>query len=137
MKGLGSSNGWSGRRLINHSLDVDHCLAWSAWPCGDQWNLMPAHRSINRKEKRARLPSDRVRRTAQDRILHWWEAGFIAANHLLAQRFWLAANSGLPSMRIAVTSKSDPFDALCLQRMRPKHDQQVPEWGGEPHVVSG
>jgi hypothetical protein len=25
---------------------------------------------------------------------------------------------------------SDIFDALCLQRMRLKHDQQVPEWTG-------
>jgi SAM-dependent methyltransferase len=128
---------WSGRRLINHSLDVDHCLPWSAWPCGDLWNLMPAHRYINQKEKRARLPSDRVLRTAQDRILHWWEAGFIAAGPQLAQRFWLEANSSLPSMRIANTSTSDLFDALCLQRMRLRHDQQVPEWGGEPQVVGG
>ena len=26
---------WSGRRLTVHSLDLDHCFAWSVWPCGD------------------------------------------------------------------------------------------------------
>lgn len=26
---------WSGRRLTMASLDVDHCLPWSAWPCDD------------------------------------------------------------------------------------------------------
>lgn len=29
------------------------------------------------------------------------------------------------------------FHALCLQRMKQKHDQQVPEWGGERHLDSG
>ncbi len=26
---------WSGKRLTAERLDVDHCLPWSAWPCGD------------------------------------------------------------------------------------------------------
>ena len=32
---------WSGRRLEAGTLDIDHCLPWSAWPCGDLWNLLP------------------------------------------------------------------------------------------------
>ena len=31
---------WSGRRLRQESLDVDHCFPWTVWPCGDLWNLM-------------------------------------------------------------------------------------------------
>jgi hypothetical protein len=67
--------------------------------------------------------------------LHWWEAAFTTASPMLAQRFWLEASSSLPSMSTAETSLSDLFDALCLQRMRLKHDQQVPEWSGEPYVA--
>jgi hypothetical protein len=33
---------WSGRPLKEATLDIDHCLPWTAWPCGDLWNLLPA-----------------------------------------------------------------------------------------------
>ena len=46
---------WSGRPLLDATLDIDHCLPWSAWPCGDLWNLMPAHRRTNQREKRDML----------------------------------------------------------------------------------
>ena len=26
---------WSGRELTTGTLDIDHRLPWSAWPCGD------------------------------------------------------------------------------------------------------
>ena len=35
---------WSGKRLNAGNLDIDHCFPWTVWPCGDLWNLMPAHR---------------------------------------------------------------------------------------------
>lgn len=38
---------WSGRRLEAGRLDIDHCLPWSAWSCGDLWNLLPAHPEVN------------------------------------------------------------------------------------------
>ena len=66
---------WSGRRLDQKSLDVDHCLPWIVWPCGDLWNLMPAHRSVNQYEKGARLPGEPLLRSAQDRVLNWWGGG--------------------------------------------------------------
>ena len=40
---------WGGKRLSADSLDVDHCLPWSAWPCGDLWNLVPADRRVTRR----------------------------------------------------------------------------------------
>jgi hypothetical protein len=43
---------WSGRTLDAQSLDMDHCLPWSARPCGDLWNLLPAHRVVNQHQKR-------------------------------------------------------------------------------------
>ena len=62
---------WSGRRLEPTTLDIDHCLPWSAWPCSDHWNLMPAHRKVNQNEKRDRLPSGEALRRAGDGITAW------------------------------------------------------------------
>jgi len=59
---------WSGKRLSADSLDVDHCLPWSAWPCGDLWNLVPADRRVNQNGKRDRLPSAGALEAAGDAI---------------------------------------------------------------------
>jgi SAM-dependent methyltransferase len=36
---------WTGKRLSTETLDMDHAFPWSAWPCDDLWNLLPAARS--------------------------------------------------------------------------------------------
>ena len=87
---------WSGRHLDRRNLDVDHCLPWIAWPCGDLWNLMPTHRAVNQHEKRARLPGDRLLRSAQDRVLEWWGSAYVGGMPAVSDRFWLEANSSLP-----------------------------------------
>lgn len=125
---------WSGRRLDEGSLDVDHCLPWTVWPCGDLWNLMPAHRKVNQSEKRALLPADRLLRSAQDRVLNWWEPAYVGGVPAISDRFWLEANSSLPGIDAEKGTLDDIFDAVCLQRMRLKHDQQVPEWTGEKYL---
>ncbi len=51
---------WTGKKLKEDSLDMDHCFPWSAWPCGDLWNLLPALRSVNQNQKSDRLPSATV-----------------------------------------------------------------------------
>jgi SAM-dependent methyltransferase len=40
---------WTGARLRPGALDIDHCLPWSAWPCGDLWNLLPATPRVNQQ----------------------------------------------------------------------------------------
>ena len=125
---------WSGRRLDERSLDIDHCLPWIVWPCGDLWNLMPAHRKVNQGEKRAHLPGDRLLRSAQDRVLNWWEPAYVEGVPAISDRFWLEANSSLPGINAEEGTLDDIFDALCLQRMRLKYDQQVPEWAGEKYL---
>jgi SAM-dependent methyltransferase len=127
---------WSGKRLSIESLDLDHCFPWSAWPCGDLWNLMPAHRNVNQKEKRSRLPADRLLRASEDRIVRWWDAGYNRDQPSIRERFWLEASSSLPSIRVGNDGLADVFDAICLQRMKLKHDQQVPEWPGETYVAA-
>ena len=59
---------WTGAPLRPESLDIDHCFPWTAWPCGDLWNLLPAPPAVNRNAKRDRLPSA----AARDGIQAWW-----------------------------------------------------------------
>lgn len=119
---------WSGKRLVRQSMHIDHCFSWSTWPCGDLWNLMPADTRVNLK-KGSRLPSDRLLREAGERILHWWGAGYIQ-NSSLSEQFWLEASASLPGLASQTNILPDIFDAVCLQRAKLRHDQQVPEWTG-------
>ena len=47
---------WSGRKLIGDAVDLDHCFPWAIWPCGDLWNLMPAHRTVNQGKREVACP---------------------------------------------------------------------------------
>lgn len=62
---------WSGKKIGSAQIDIDHCLPWSAWPCGDLWNLMPAERRLNQHQKRDRLPSQATLAEARPTILAW------------------------------------------------------------------
>ena len=122
---------WSGRRLKKANLDIDHCFPWSAWPCSDLWNLLPVHRDVNQKMKRERLPTDFVLRQAKDRIMGWWDTGYIRSdNRVLADQFSLEASATLPTLEGPTEDPEDVFSALSLQRLRLSNDQQIPEWNG-------
>ena len=122
---------WSGRPLTEASLDIDHCFPWAVWPCGDLWNLMPTHRTVNQREKRDRLPTDRLLRAAQDRILEWWSVGYREnPNRALAERFALEASVSLPGLAAGNADLDGYYSAVNLQRLRLKQNQQVPEWNG-------
>jgi hypothetical protein len=71
---------------------------------------------------------------SQERIIHWWKSAYTANNLILNDRFRLEAASSLPSIESASDSLCDIFDAVCLQRIRLKNDQRVPEWPGEQYV---
>ncbi len=125
---------WSGKALNHENLDVDHCLPWTVWPCGDLWNLMPANRTVNQRQKKALLPSGRLLRSVQDRVLNWWGSAYLKDESDVSGRFWLEANASLPGVISEQGTLDDIFDAVCLQRMRLKHDQQAPEWKGEQYL---
>jgi hypothetical protein len=125
---------WSGKRLSADDLDLDHCFPWSAWPCSDLWNLMPANRAVNRREKKDRLPGDQIMRASQDRIMTWWGTAYRMAKPVIGERFILEAVSSLPNVSSDDCSLGDIYEAACLQRMRLKLDQQVPEWSGEKYL---
>ncbi|WP_365973950.1 hypothetical protein [Sphingomonas sp.] len=78
------------------ALDIDHCLPWSAWPCGDLWNLMPANRRVNQHQKRDRLPSQPMLAQSRSRILGWWDAAW-SHNEALHVRFLREAAAALRS----------------------------------------
>ena len=119
---------WTGKPLRRNSLDIDHCFPWSAWPCGDLWNLMPSSRGVNQHQKRDLLPNDATLRKAKDRVVEWWEMGYCASRQL-GERFRLEATARLPAIGSA-SDLEDVFGALGLQRLRLSNDQQIPEWAG-------
>ena len=119
---------WTGKKLREETLDIDHCFPWSAWPCGDLWNLLPAHRSVNQNQKSDRLPSAKRLTSAREIIVDWWTTGYVQnTNALIGQRFITEARASLPGF-IETPSTETIFEGLELQRIRLHHDQQIPEW---------
>ena len=116
---------WTGRPLKPNGFDIDHCLPWSVWPCGDLWNLMPAHTRVNQHQKRDRLPSAAAMSYARNRIIGWWEAAYLE-DDALRPRFLREAAAALPLNR-AVGAPA-VYDALDWRRLRLSQDQQVPQW---------
>ena len=126
---------WSGKLLSTERLDIDHCFPWAVWPCGDLWNLLPTHPSVNQREKRDRLPSDRLLRAAQRRILAWWHDAYRTdPSHPLAERFMLEAAVSLPGILSTETDLHSCYSALELQRLRLSQNQQAPEWSGAKYL---
>ncbi len=121
---------WSGRRLKADRLDVDHCLPWSAWPCGDLWNLMPSDRRVNQGDKREKLPSAEALAAAGDAIAEWWIAAYLRPeDRVLPGRFASEARASLPGLSAAAAVTTDDVrTAMALQRLRLRQDQSVPEW---------
>ncbi len=121
---------WSGKFLNDKNLDIDHCLPWTVWSCGDLWNLMPAHRAVNRK-KSAKLPTDQLLQSAQERVIDWWKVAYMDYKPTVSEQFLLEAKSSLPCIPSNDDALNGIFEAVCYQRIRLKNDQQVPEWSGE------
>lgn len=123
---------WSGRRLRADILDIDHCLPWSVWACGDLWNLLPAHCRINRHHKRDRLPSRAALAAARPLIIAWWEGSW-EHQQSLAERFRREAKASL--MVPSDAGLDDIFEALEWRRLRLRQDTQVLEWSGSKRVL--
>ena len=120
---------WTGNRLRGRNIDIDHCFPWSAWPCDDLWNLLPAQRTVNQHRKRELLPDDSTLRGASDRIMDWWESAY-RGDSILDERFRLEALARLPTLDQSNFDLADVFDAMSLQRLRLARDQRIPEWNG-------
>jgi hypothetical protein len=121
---------WTGERLSLKTLEIDHCLPWALWPCGDLWNLLPAHRRAN-QQKKDRVPSAALLHARGEAIREWWSAGYCDPTEpALHQRFETEARSTLPSLHAAPVTPDEVFSGLLLQQMRLRHDQQAAVWEG-------
>jgi hypothetical protein len=124
---------WTGERLQQGSLDIDHCLPWAAWPCSDLWNLLPTHRRVNQHLKRDRLPSTEALQRARDAILTWWDDYYVSGgNDALERRFADEVQASLPAVAVSngPLDTDEVYVGVALQRLRLHQDQQVPEWSG-------
>jgi SAM-dependent methyltransferase len=122
---------WTERSLSTSTLDIDHMFPWAAWPCSDLWNLLPTDRKVNQRLKRNRLPSATTLSRAEDRIIAWWRQAFLDnVDTQLPEQFLQEARASLPTF--STSAPNDVFASVTLQRIRLRHDQQVPEWDGRP-----
>ena len=83
-------------------------------------------------------------RRAKDRIIDWWDAGYVRTDdRLLTEQFTLEASATLPTLDLKTSNLEDllagatldhlledVFSAVSLQRLRLSNDQQIPEWEG-------
>lgn len=127
LEGAGLRCVWTDQPLSRTTLDIDHMFPWTAWPCSDLWNLLPSHRQVNQRLKRDRLPSASMLYRAEGRIIGWWQEAYLSRSDTpLADQFLEEAQASLPSLSTA--DPRDVFACVGLQRIRLRHDQQVPEW---------
>lgn len=120
---------WSGAKL-GDSYDIDHCFPFSAWPCDDAWNLMPASRAVN-LQKSNRLVTRAALDRASDTIHAWWHGAFLDQGEHLRRQFFLEAEQTLP-MLTASPGPADVIDAMQMHRIRLANDQGLRAW--EPGV---
>jgi SAM-dependent methyltransferase len=122
---------WSGERLAPNSFDIDHCLPWSAWPCGDLWNLLPTGKALNRMGKRDLIVSSAVLNSAKPRILAWWESAYLDAPAPVRLRFSEEARTTLPIASSGSPDLEELFQALDFRRLRLQQETQLGEWAGQ------
>ncbi len=126
----GEEPSWCATFISRDGLAVDtkdYPTPWSAWPCDDLWNLMPASPRVNRDLKRDRLPSTYALASARESILRWWQQAW-ADNPALTVRFQMEAVAALPVEDDP--GREDVFSGLEWRRLRLRLDQQVEEWEG-------
>ncbi len=118
---------WTGKRLTG-DFDIDHCFPFAAWPCNDLWNLLPSSSSVNRK-KGDRLPAPETLETAKPRLVEWWDTAYLR-DPVLARRFEDESRSALPMVAFddRVMSPESLFEAVMIQQLVLKRDQQLVEW---------
>ena len=121
---------WSGKKLQGANLDIDHCFPFSAWPCGDLWNLMPSLRTLNQREKTDKLVTAETISKASERIHDWWGRAYLnTGQELIIDRFYSEAYSSLPGVDASPrSSSSDILAGMLLKRAALKRDLQLDDW---------
>jgi SAM-dependent methyltransferase len=120
---------WTGMRL-HDQYDVDHCFPFSAWPCGDAWNLMPASKPVN-IQKSNRLVTRAALERASEKIHTWWRDAFLDQDEHMRRQFFLEAAQTLPLLN-TMPEPADVIDAMQVHRIRLANDQGLRPW--EPPI---
>ena len=102
-------------------------MPWSAWPCEDLWNLMPADRAVDQNLNRQKRSSVASLARARDRIMGWWETAYARRDEVASARFFAEANSSLP-IPPTDADLNAVFDGVAARRMALRADQLVEEW---------
>ncbi len=123
---------WTNSSLKMKTMQIDHCLPWAVWSCNDLWNLLPVSGKAN-NAKSDRLPTADLIDQAKERIAEWWAVAYHQGKpeDILAEQFEIEARASLPGLANIAGKGVSPermIDALKLQRLRLKQDQQVAEW---------
>lgn len=123
---------WSGQHFQTMTgIDVDHCLPWSAWPCSDLWNLLPAASVVNRDQKRAGIVGAAALAAARPRIISWWQDTYLDGPASLRVRFAEEARASLPiTAQAGVLDLDEVFSALDFRRLRLRQETGLPQWEG-------
>jgi SAM-dependent methyltransferase len=116
---------WSGQQLKDQ-FEIDHCFPFSAWPCDDLWNLMPASKKVNLDKSNRLVTNDALQRSAPV-IEEWWSNAYIGNSEESRDRFFSEAQQTLPLHSSRVNS-IDVIDAMKLHRIRLHQDQQLQNW---------
>lgn len=121
---------WSGQKLNEETIDIDHCFPFAAWPCGDLWNLMPTLRSLNQREKKDKLITASTLAKSSDRIVEWWHDAYELSGSVLADRFYSEVNASLSILSPAgqVLASEEIIDGMLLKRAALKRDLQLDDW---------
>jgi len=118
---------WSGKSIRN-DFAVDHCFPFSAWPCNDLWNLMPARSKIN-LEKSDRLVTSARLSEARGLIETWWQTGYFRETPVsYAERFRREALASLPLLDDNGAFFESMFEAMQLKRQAIKLNQNLQDW---------
>ena len=117
---------WTGKRLGESAFDVDHCIPWAAWPCGDLWNLLPVHPSMKRDRRCCRLPASATLEKSAERILEWWDRAWHGSAETWGQ-FVIEAKASLPMLPPEPDLHS-VFAGVQDRRFVIRADQGVEEW---------
>jgi SAM-dependent methyltransferase len=118
---------WTGAALRAGTIDIDHCLPWSAWACNDLWNLLPTSALANRR-KSGLIVAAPTLAAAKPRILAWWQHGYLGAAEPIRARFAEEARSTLPLAPDRAPDLEDLFAALDFRRLRLLQETHLPEW---------
>ena len=87
--------------------------------------ISPCDRTVNQHEKREKLPSAAIFTESRERIIDWWERGYLS-DEALAARFMREVTASLPV--VGGGGAAEIFAALDWRRFRLLQDQRVPEW---------